>query len=463
MPVLLHENATRMDALFYILIAVAAVGLLVVSAVLLFKRDNRKIEERHPWRALSRRERNNLLREANRRLSQNPRDAPALRDLGEIAFEDEDYAAAVKYFGALLPLCPANPEIDELGANLRLAQSLLKLGKLEEARRHFLLARTIDEEGFEANFNLGLMEYSQKNHAKALGYLGAAREQRPDDVATNRYLGHSFYRLQQFDQAAAALQRVLDFEPEDKKTQFVLARSYHSLRQSDLALQIFSRLRTDPEVGAMAALYAGTLNLNAKRPDLALADFDIGLRHANTEPGVLLELRYRAAEAHLRQGEVRQAIRLWKEIAAEAPDFRDVRDKISQYREINSSRNLQIFLMSPTSEFIGLCRKIVLGYFANASSKLLNISLPRAEYADILAQVHTPQWEDLALFRFVRSSGATGELLLRELHARSKEVRASRAVCATAGTFSEQARAFVEARMIDLVDKDGLLKLLRRL
>jgi len=56
-----------------------------------------------------------------------------------------------------------------------------------------------------------------------------------------------------------------------------------------------------------------------------------------------------------------------------------------------------------------------------------------------------------------------GELMLRDFHARLKEVRAGRGVCLTAGSFSEQAAAFVEARMIDLVEKEGLVRLFRRI
>jgi hypothetical protein len=77
--------------------------------------------------------------------------------------------------------------------------------------------------------------------------------------------------------------------------------------------------------------------------------------------------------------------------------------------------------------------------------------------------VRTPKWEEQVLFRIVRSQGAIGELLLRDLYVHAKELHAPRAVCVTAGVFTEQARAFVEARMIDLVDKDDLFKMLQKL
>ncbi|UCF97429.1 MAG: tetratricopeptide repeat protein [Spirochaetaceae bacterium] len=448
-----------MDVLFYVLIVLAAVGLLIMAAVLVFKRD-RGSESRQ---RSHRRDRNLVLREATRRLAQDPRDVSALKDLAQITFEDQNFSNSYKYFRSLVSLCGANPEIDEFEVNLRLGQSAFKLNKAEEAHKHLMVARTLRPDEFEVNFNLGLLEYVQKNHHKASEYFKIAHSQRSDDVATNRYLGHCLYGLHSFNEAIEVLQRVLDFEPEDKKVQFLLGKSYFALKQNDLALKIFTRLRTDPDIGAIAALHSGTLNTNAKKFDTAIEDFDIGLRHENITQPVFLELKYRLAEANLKAGNLSEAVRLWKEISTLHPNYKNVADKISQYQEVNTNRFLQTFLLGVSSDFVTLCRRIATRYYSNSNTKLINISLRKGEYADILANVRTPQWEDQVLFRFIRSQGAIGELLLRDMYVHAKDIHANRAVCVAAGTFSEQAQEFVEARMIDLVDKDNLIRMLKKL
>jgi tetratricopeptide (TPR) repeat protein len=459
-PNILRDNTDKsMNVLFYVLIGVAAVGLLVIAIVLVFSRDRSK-ETRI---RVHRRDRDKVVREATRRLAQDPRDVPALQDLAGIAFEEQDYAVSYKHYRSLVSLCGAHPEIDEFEANLRLGQSALKLKKGEEAFKHLMVARSLRPDEFEVNFNLGLMEYMQKNQPKASEYFRVARSQRPDDVATNRYLGHCLYSQQAYGEGIEVLQRVLDFEPEDKKAQFLLAKSYHAVKKNDLALQIFSRLRTDADIGAISALHAGTLNTNTKKYDTALEDFNIGLRHENINQAVFLELKYRLAEVHLKRGELSEAIRLWKDINILQPNYTDVSEKVSQFQEVHANRFMQTFLMGASSEFITLCRRIATRYYANANTKLIDISLRKGEYADILAHVRTPQWEDQVLFRFVRSQGAVGELLLRDLYVRAKDIRAPRAVCMIGGVFTEQARQFVEARMIDVVEKDGLFKLLNKL
>jgi restriction endonuclease Mrr len=90
--------------------------------------------------------------------------------------------------------------------------------------------------------------------------------------------------------------------------------------------------------------------------------------------------------------------------------------------------------------------------------KITDISMHKNEYADILTEISTPKWEDIVLFRFMRTTNQVGDIVLRELYAKLKEVRAGRGFCVTAGTFSESAQEFVEARLIDLVEKEQLLK-----
>ena len=74
-----------MNVLFYVLIGIAALGLLIIAVVLLFNRDRTKgarVRSRH-------RDRDLVVREATRRLAQDPRDVykPITRGAGIAIFE----------------------------------------------------------------------------------------------------------------------------------------------------------------------------------------------------------------------------------------------------------------------------------------------------------------------------------------------------------------------------------------
>jgi restriction endonuclease Mrr len=49
-----------------------------------------------------------------------------------------------------------------------------------------------------------------------------------------------------------------------------------------------------------------------------------------------------------------------------------------------------------------------------------------------------------------------GELIVRDFHSHLKEVKAGKGICITVGLFSEEAKRYTEARLIDLIEKDKL-------
>jgi restriction endonuclease Mrr len=64
------------------------------------------------------------------------------------------------------------------------------------------------------------------------------------------------------------------------------------------------------------------------------------------------------------------------------------------------------------------------------------------------------------MFRFIRTQGSIGELIIRDFHSHLKEVKAGKGVCVAVGAFSEEARRYTEARLIDLIEKEKLTAIL---
>ena len=448
---------------WYIIIPVAVLAIAVLAILVIVARRGKKTNDRKN-KILKSRDRSSIVREANRRLSQNPKDADALQALADLYFQEEDFAKAMKTYGLLVELCATNREISEFEVTIRYAVSALRLGKHSDAYKSLVIASSMEEEdSFELNFNLGYLEYLRKNYEKAASLLSLARKEQPEHPGTLKYLGLSLYRIKRFSEAGALLVGSLKLAPEDKETQFALGRAYSELNQNEKALRIFTHLRPDPELGPTASLYAGTLRMKSRDFQQAILDFEIGLRHENIQNDVRLELKYRLATAYVQTQNLSDAIRLFEELYLENPDYKDVKDQISKFKELSLNQNLQTFLLGTTSDFVALCRKLAALFFLDAKVKVIDVSVQKTEHADILAEVSGERWEDLVLFRFVRTGGQIGELVLRDMHARIKELRAGRGFCISAGSFSEGAQQFVEARLIDLVEKNGLTKKLNQL
>jgi len=433
------------------------IGILLVVAVVIF------LALRKGGRGGEKGLQDSQLKEALHKLTVNPRDPKALQVAAAASYKAEDWTGAVRYYKTLFDMCAGNPGLDEAEITVKYALSCLKTKNVDEAYKTLLYARTKDENNFEVNHSLGSIEHDRGSYDKAVVFLGKAYSLDPEHPLTAKLLGASLVKVKKFRDAIPVLRKTLEFFPEDKESLFSLGNSYLEAAQNELALKIFTHLRTDPKLGPMAALYAGTIHLNAKVYDEAIMDFELGLKHDGTKPDIVLELKYRLGVTFSKKEEIGRATALWREIYEVNPKYKDVPDLLGKYREMSSNKRLQIYLMSPTSDFVTLCRKMAAGFYPKSKTKLTNISFRQSEYVDIVAEVDTSKWSDTVLFRFCRTNGVLGELVLRDLYAKLKEIKGGRGICVCPGTYSEGAKSFVEARIIDLIDKAGLIKLLARI
>lgn len=445
-----------MAPLMPILIAVIFVSLVaLVLGIVLSRGEKLKAGGR-----LKTRDRAQILKEADRRLAQNPRDPEALQALGDLYYGEKAWENAFKTYGILVEIATGHPEMDEFTFNSRYGISAVNLGKQEEAYKGLLIARTFKQDDFEVNFHLGVIEYQKQQYEKALVLLQQAAAVKPEHAPTLRHLGNTQFKVRHFREALATLRKAADLDPEDKDSLFAMGECYYELSQPEQAVRIFSHLRADPKLGPNASLFSGTLQLNMKQYQKAIVDFEIGLRHPEIPVETLVELKYRLAAVYLRTQEIGKAVAVLNEIQTIFPDYKDVATQLAKYRELNSNRNLQIYLLGATGEFITLCRKIVHTFFPKAKIKISDIAVNKNDWADILTEVETSKWQDIILFRFIRSTGIVGELAVRDFHARLKDVKAGKGFCVSAGTYTDEARRFVEARLLDLLDKDNLQHLL---
>ncbi|QQO10439.1 CDC27 family protein [Breznakiella homolactica] len=443
-----------MTGIVSILMVVVALAVIVVLFITLAGRA------KGGSRSKRAKGRESILKEANKRLAQNPRDPEALWDLADLYYQEQTWDKAFKTYEMLIELAGSSPVINEYEANLRYAVSALKLNLNNEAYKGFAVARSLKQDSFEANFNLGYLEFLKKNYEKAVVFFNQAKMLDPENAPTLRYLGHAYFKMKKYKEAMTLIRRSIDLAPDDKESLYTLGECYYELNQTDQALRIFSHLRPDPVMGPNASLFSGTINIKQHQYEKAIEDFEIGLRHQNIKPEVALELKYRLATVLLKQQEIGPALGYLREIQEVSANFKDVPLLLAKYQELNANKNMQIYLMAPSADFVALCRKIVMNYFPRAKVKITNISVNKNEWADLLAEVDTPKWSDLVMFRFIRSQGSVGELTVRDFHSHLKEVKAGKGYCLTVGSFTEEAKRYTEARLIDLIEKDRLTAIL---
>jgi tetratricopeptide (TPR) repeat protein len=439
-----------------IVVVIIAAGCILLLSVLARKKDEKGAKKPR------KKDRNAIIREATRRLAQNPRDPDGLAAIGDIHFQDQEWEKAYSAYEVLVDLAPSHQKLDEFECALRFGITAVKTNRLQEAIKGFLIARKSKPNHFEVNYNLGYICYQQKDFEKAVPFLKQAILADPENLLAQRYMGFCLHKAHRYRDALAYLKKALDLQPDDKEALFAMAECLFESGAVERALKIFMHLRPDPVLGPQAALYSGIVHVQTNQHDKAVQDFEIGLKHENIPQDVANDLRYKMAVTLIKTQDLGRALTTLKEIQKTTPGYKDVPTLIVRYQELNQNKNLQTYLMAVQSEFVTLCRKIVVQFFPGAKVKVTDISV-FADYSDIVAEIDTPKWSDIVLFRFFRSQGSVGELLLRDFHGRIKDLKAGKGICISAGTYSEESRRYTEGRPIDLFDKDRLNKILNTL
>lgn len=451
-----------MSSFDYIVLSIIASVFVIVLAFMYFKFIGNSTPDKKA-KTQKVKDRDSIIKEANKKLASNPKDAEALQALANLAYAEGDFDKAQKTYRILLSLVDGTEGVDEFTVNLRYGISCYKMSQIEEAYKALVIAKAMNNENFELQFYLGMIEYQRKVYEKAVVLLQAAFKLKPDYPGVIKYLGQSLFKTKKTKEALNFLKKAVDLDPTDKETLYFLGECYFEGGQADNALKIFSHLRPDPQFGPKSSLFAATINYNARQFEKAIADLELGLRHTNVPRDILLEMKYRLSAAYTQNQDLDSSLRLLKEIRSMDENYKDVAAQIARLSEFSSNRNLQTYMVSPASEFVILCRNLCYNFFPKAKIKIVDVNVQKNDFADILCEVSTSKWEDVILFRYLRTNAQVGELFLREMHQRIKEVRAGRGFCITAGTFTQTAKQFVEARLIDLVEKDGLLKAMSNL
>jgi len=440
---------------------IAIIGIIILGSILtlILVKASPKGNKSNKYQGKSKA---GILKDANKKLASNPKDGKALMAVADIYFEENSFGKAMKTYRMLADLCAVNPDLDEYKVTLRYGICAMEEKIYKEAYKSLMLARNTKPDDFQTNAFLGKIEFMMNKFDRAISYLLYALKIQPDHSESIKYLGLSYFKVKKFKDAVPRLNRAISGHPDDKEALFALAISCNETGRMEHALKIFSHLRPDPVWGPKSALYSGAINTKIRKFDKAIIDYEIGLKHEKIPEDILLELKYRLAAIHSNQGNLEKALEVLRDITRINPSYKDVQTQIRKFRELSSNKNLQIYLNAPSTDFISLCRNITAIVIKKTKVNITDVSFTNAEYVDIVAEVRAQKWEDLILFRFVRTDGMVGHLMVRDLYEQIKELHAGRGFCFSAGGFTESAEQWVEARLIDLVSKDKLVQYLNK-
>jgi tetratricopeptide (TPR) repeat protein len=407
------------------------------------------------------------MKDATRKLEKDPDNIPALTQLSEIFYTNEVYDKALQYYKSLVRIAPIHPEVDEGKVALRAGICLCKAQEWADALKYLLQSSLKDNSNFDVNYNLGLVYSNMKDYAKAVPCLKKALIINPASTQANMLVARCFYEQRHYKEALPYLKVVIAAEPSNKEAMFDYADVMAEEGHGEKSIKIFSHLRPDPVYGAKSCIRSGVFHYNQGDKKAAIEDFTIGLKLPNVPQADTLELKYRLALCYFDTNRYKEGLALLAEIKQVNPQYKDIMQLIGRYSELSQNSNLQIYLAGSVSDFIALCRRIATSWERGLNANFMDAHA-EANYTDVTVEVAGRGGDDSELkktwlFRFFRTTGATGEIYVREFHETIQDRKINKGICVTAGAFSEGARKYAEGRPVDLIERDKLNVILKRI
>ncbi len=444
-----------------ILIAVI-VALLLVSLIVGIKSIKRKEEKKDVSVKIQKKGKSAILKEAEKKLAHDPHNVPSLETIGDIYYSEKNWERVWSVYKTLYDISTAHPEIDMIKTTLRMGAAAFSLDKTEDAVSALMLCIKKDPNNFDCNYFLGKTLMKTNSFEKAVYCFKKCKVLQPENNEINMLLGTALFKAQKYRDSLPFLKRVLDENPGNKEVLFDMAIAMTECGMGDKALKVFMHLRPDPDFGPQACLEAGKMHERVKDYAAAIKDYEISMRLPSVPDQIMLQIKYRLANTCIAMNDISKALTYLRQIQAAKQGYKDVDALVARYAELNQNKNLQTYLMSGTSDFVALCRKFISTYYKDAFVKVEDVQVA-SESVEIVCEVETSRWEAKQMFRFYRTQNVIGDINIRDFHSKLRDTKCDNGVCISIGGFSDSAHKYIDGRPVDLIEKDELVNILKRI
>lgn len=444
-----------------ILIAVVVAASLVVILMLVRSAKGAKKSENVDEK-IKKKGKNSIIKEAEKKLSHDPHNVEALETLGDLYFADKNWEKTWAIYKTLYDISSVHTEVSIPKTALRMGIGAYFLKREQDAINALMLAVKKDPESYDANFYLGRALYDKGVYDKAIYCFKKTKLINPQTNDANEYIAFSLFKLQKYRDALPFLKRVLEEQPNNKEILFDMAVAMSETGMGDKALKVFMHLRPDPVFGGQSCIEAGRMHERSRDFAAAIQDYEIGMKLVSIPEPQMLQIKYRCANCYIQSKDISKGLALLKQIQVVKSGYKDVDSLVTRYSELNQNKNLQVYLLAGTSDFVALCRRFMSVYHKDAFVKVEDVQVG-SECVELIAEIESSKWSAKELYRFYRTQTIIGDIYIREFHSKIRDSKCDNGVCVTMGSFSESCHKFCEGRPIDLVEKEELSKVLKKI
>ncbi len=348
--------------------------------------------------------------------------------------------------------------IPEKDFRVHCAKLYLKFNQIDEALNEYILLTKLDPNNADVFFETAKLFEEKKKYEHALGYYNKTIQLNKRHVKAHAARGMILFRAKQFAEAKKAIDLAIQLKPDVFSSYYYLGKILKESKDYPGAVAAFEKATRDAELRQKALIERGTCFMAANSIEKAKNEFERAISVTKNENvNDTLYARYFLAQCFEQQRKIDLAITQWKLILTKNKNFRDVPNKLAEYKTFNDNDAIKEYLTCADSDFVNLCK--------NIANKSLGLS-PQTEQnkkfgCEIVAtEQKDANWMDvrkkLILLVFYRETDVIEDSVLRTLLDVAKKQNYVKVYIFTSSDFTRTALTFAENRPLELINNEKL-------
>ncbi len=395
---------------------------------------------------------------AKQLIAKDPRDFHAHYYLGKAYLADNRSELALMEYKTVNENALFDEKLPEAQFRSEFAALLMKYNHPQEALKEYLLLTRMDPSNADNFFQAGKLEEEQGERDLALGlYRRCVKIDRRNSKA-HAAIGHILFLGKQFKEAKEELDLAISLNSEEYSCYYYLGKLLKELKSYGEAIKAFEKAQRSPEFKQKALIERSTCFMMANRLDSAQIDLQRAIEiDKNGTNNDTIYARYFLAACYEKTRKIDKAIEQWEMIARRNRNFRDVAEKLNEYKDFQTNDQIKDYLTSSDAEFLEICRR--------ATEKGLRLSVQQAEsrknHAKLVAiQGKDGDWRSVRkqaqLLLFYRDPEPIEDSVVRGAMDEAKNLGCTNSFVINSAGFTRVAVKFAENRPVELVGKEKL-------
>ncbi len=374
--------------------------------------------------------------------------------LGEAYYKKGLYDLAEKEIEKAIALKTFSENLTEEMCRKFLGDIYYKEGKYDKAFQEYIIVSKSNPDDIDIFFKLGSIAFEKKSYRDALLYFDKYKNLNPADAKVYYWLGLTSLYLNLLPDAELNLKKSLELDNSMTEVHYYLGELYMKKQMYSEAAREFSFNQKDEKLSRLSLLKGGKANYYIKKYSEAIKNLEKIINWEEIDEEEKKEILYILADSYQKIGDISQALKYFNMLKGLDEDYKDVNSRINSLINLTRDNILNKFSTSDPDELLSLAKEFCT--LRGLIYKEHNLT-PDNGILDVLATNKMQQGE-LFLIEFIRFETTIGELILRELEAKRKDLKASKSILVSVGEFSDSAKDFAQKNKIELINASELIK-----